>query len=316
MSCFKCNLAVQPTAADIIKCSKCVKTYHAACTRIRTPAKLLALKDKKDTWQCEECFKPAATATSVEQDPILEAIKNLHLTVNSMDSKLDVNTKKLSELESAVNLNTSALNDIRSEFNLLKTDTENLKGECEGLKMKNQKFSEELWRTRQDLNDLQQYSRKNNLEIVGFPVTENEDIYSIIESVAKGLNLSYCRSEISIAHRIPATKNSKIPSIIVSYISRSTRNAWMAAAIEKNKIQRLNATEVNASFPSGDVYVNEHLTPQNKFLLSYGKNLVKAKKLHRAWFSNGKMWVKKNANDQQIRVWSPHDIDHAATTNE
>ncbi|XP_039286566.1 uncharacterized protein LOC120351881 [Nilaparvata lugens] len=309
MSCSKCNSDFQDNA-DLIKCTSCKKTYHVACTRVRTAAKLAALGVKKDTWQCDDCFKPGPVPSS-DTNSILQAIKNLEIKV---DSKLDANTKTISSLESAVNSNTTALNGLRSDLSKVQLDIGNLKAECEGLKVKNKKLNEDLWLARQEISDVQQYTRKNNIEIVGIPFTQNEDIYLIIENIAKALKLSFSRSDISIAHRIPSTKKGKIPSIIVSFISRGTQNSWMSAG--KKRDQRLTTKDVSDSLPAGDVYINDHLTPKNKFLLSYGKNLVREKKINGAWFKNAKMWVKVRADDPPIRVFTPQDIDASCDNNQ
>jgi hypothetical protein len=302
MPCSKCNLAALPDSADVIKCVKCVKHFHASCTRLRTTVKLAGLGAKRDTWQCDNCTNSPGTAPFPDMDPIFQAINSLGIQLNS---KLDANYDKLASLESAVNNNTSALNEIRNTLSIVKLETENLKSECEGLKLKNEELSRDLWDTRQELCDLQQYSRINNIEITGIPVTDNEDIYLIMDSMAKALNLTYSRTDISIAHRIPKTKNAKHPSIIVCFISRTTRDAWLSAG----RSLRLTTKKVNAALQEGDVFINEHLTPQNKYLLSYGKKFARMKNLDRAWFRNGKMWIKLHANDRPIRVWSPEDID-------
>ncbi|XP_039297538.1 uncharacterized protein LOC120354435 [Nilaparvata lugens] len=261
MSCLKCNSAATPNAADVIKCTKCDSIFHVECTRIRTKGKLAGLGAKKDTWHCDDCNNTTVTVSSADQDSVLQAINSLS---TQMNSKLDANFNKITSLESAVIKNTTILNELQSSVNLVKLETENLRGECEGLKQLNDKLSRELYYTKQDLRDLQQYSRINNIEVAGIPVTNNEDVYRIMECVAKALQVTYSGTDISIAHRIPVTKNAKHPSIIACFLSRSTRDSWLSAG----RKHRLTAKKVDAALPDGNVFINEHLTPQNKYILS------------------------------------------------
>lgn len=81
----------------------------------------------------------------------------------------------------------------------------------------------------QEVLDLQQYTRRNNLEIVGVPTTPGEDIYALLKSLANYLHIKFAREEISVAHRLPSRRprteeqpddKRRDPTIIVSLISR------------------------------------------------------------------------------------------------
>lgn len=81
-----------------------------------------------------------------------------------------------------------------------------------------------------ELLELQQYSRSNNIEVSGVPLTKGEDFYAILECMAQKLDISYTRSDFSIAHLVPIKgKFAHKPLIVAQFCSRSTRDVWLSA---------------------------------------------------------------------------------------
>jgi len=53
------------------------------------------------------------------------------------------------------------------------------------------------------LDELEQYGRRQNLEIVGVPYKTGEDVTKITIDLADKLHVKLCEEDISIAHRLP-----------------------------------------------------------------------------------------------------------------
>ena len=56
------------------------------------------------------------------------------------------------------------------------------------------------------VDDLEQYGRRQNLEIVGIPFTEKENTNEIVKIVAVLLQLKISDSDISTSHRLNTNK--------------------------------------------------------------------------------------------------------------
>ncbi|KAG8245019.1 hypothetical protein J6590_009094 [Homalodisca vitripennis] len=88
---------------------------------------------------------------------------------------------------------------------------------------------------KKEIDELRQRSRCNNIEIRGVSVTRREDIYAVVESIAKAIGVVFNRGGISIVHRFPAPRDRRFhPSIVVQFVSRSIRVEWHA---RKNRIE-------------------------------------------------------------------------------
>ena len=93
---------------------------------------------------------------------------------------------------------------------------------------------------------LEQYGRRQNLEIIGVPVTEKENTAEIVMKVAKALDVPISRSDISTAHRLatkPSRNENQLPqplAIIARFVNRTIRNTVIYAA-DLKKLTRLTS---------------------------------------------------------------------------
>ena len=69
------------------------------------------------------------------------------------------------------------------------------------------------------LNDLEQYGRRNMVDIGGIPRKKDEDTDDIVFKIAKKLDMTVKKDDIEISHRTSANKDAPI---IVKFISRRT----------------------------------------------------------------------------------------------
>ena len=79
------------------------------------------------------------------------------------------------------------------------------------------------------VDELEQYGRRENLEIVGVPEKEDENTNAIVLEIAKMLDVDIMSSHISTSHRLPkktanSRNNSGSSPIIVRFTSRDIKN--------------------------------------------------------------------------------------------
>ena len=165
---------------------------------------------------------------------------------------------------------TAELLEIKSSQEFLCNKFDKLKSECQTLRAINKQQAEEITqlkahsaklesrgKTEEEKKDvLEQYGRRQNLEISGIPEKEGESTNKLVIEVAKLANVELSPNQISISHRLPpkirhslsrntssaqdAKFNNSPPkssSIIVRFVSRDIRN----------QIQKEGNTEVNAT---------------------------------------------------------------------
>lgn len=158
------------------------------------------------------------------------------------------------------------------------------------------------------VQDIEQYSRRDNVEIVGVPYSPKENIYSILEGISKLLDIRHSSSEVSIAHRLPDKKGNGKPNIIVKFVNRYIKDDWINAA---KKSTRLTAAELSNSWPSTSIYINDHLTYSNKRLLAYLRDLLKQKKIVNAWSRDCRVLMRVRAEGRVFHVKTMEDVEKA-----
>ena len=67
----------------------------------------------------------------------------------------------------------------------------------------------EVYNNMASVDEMQQYLRRDCLEITGIPVVPLDDPGNLVAEVCEILNVGLGKNDISVAHRLRATKNPK-----------------------------------------------------------------------------------------------------------
>ena len=161
------------------------------------------------------------------------------------------------------------------------------------------------------LDNLEQYGRRDNLEIHGIPEMNNESTNEIVKSVAKALNVDLDEIQISTSHRLAQPKRDRqqqsksyqSPPIIVRFSDRDKRNE----IFRKKKMLRSNPS-VNLTF--GYVYVNitENLTKRRKTLFNTAKLAKRDLQLRFLWTSQGRIRLGRDSESEIVNASSLSDL--------
>lgn len=154
--------------------------------------------------------------------------------------------------------------------------------------------------------ELEQYSRLNNVEIKGVPVTEGEDCHGILQCMANAIECPVEATDIDIVHRVPTmSKNQNEKNIIVRFCSREKKNDF----IRKARKARLCTSNIGFSGKTNvPVFVNEHLTVDNKKLFSKALALKKEHNWKFLWTDNCRIKARKSEDGRVFRIATEHDL--------
>ena len=183
----------------------------------------------------------------------------------------------------------------------VKAENARLNGKCEGLIAENLRLTKSVEEQKKRLDDMDAYSRSDNLIIRGLPERRAAERASASPSLDDGASalkegsgsveatvLDFCNEvlgvrvderDISIAHRLKATKNEQVRPVIVRFVNRKTRNAVYEA---RKRLKDLNKS----------IFVSEHLSKSASDLFYEARKLLKEKKIHGTWTQNGQVLVK------------------------
>lgn len=164
----------------------------------------------------------------------------------------------------------------------------------------NQTLEAENKRLAQRVDELEQYSRINNLEIKGVRFTGDPKI--AVQKIGELLGEAVSDEDIDTCHKIP-TRSPGENSIVVRFVRRDKRHRFLAKA-RKQKLAN-NALGFSGTDP---VFVNEHLTPANKKLLGATVARKKQKSWKYVWTNGGKIFARKTDDSHTIKITCESDL--------
>ena len=190
---------------------------------------------------------------------------------------------------------------IEQQYDLLKIDTlNNTKdiGKCiETIDSINiQDIETQLRQVQKSVNNIEQYLRVNNIEIVGLPdPTENQSHEEVILEAINSLeNLAYkvTRDDIDISHPIPTRRRDGKKLAVCRFLSRKTKIDVLGAKKKARDFKYNNSI----------IYINEHLSPENRRLFAEASKKRKDLNFKFIWTNNGITYVRKEEGSPQIII--------------
>lgn len=162
------------------------------------------------------------------------------------------------------------------KYDDLKQDVEILKKNEKG-KQATKQIKEIADENKEELEELKQYTRRNNLLFDGVPEAQEEDTYSLVIEASKALGVALSGDDIDVVHRLPSRRRVG-PRRIIAKLTNRWKRDLIADAMEKKGI--LRAREIGYEGPDCNIYVNDHLTPRNDTLAKKCRDLRKEEKIH------------------------------------
>lgn len=151
--------------------------------------------------------------------------------------------------------------------------------------------------------DLEQHSRKNNVEIKGVPSTQNEDCSAILKRMGDVVRCPVSTTDIDTIHRVPSKSGEK--AIIARFVCRDKRDDF----VRKARKARLRANQIGFSGSTDSaIYVNDHLTIENKMLFSKALALKKERRWQYLWTENCQIKARQTSDSRQFRISSESDL--------
>lgn len=312
VKCSKCNIDF-PNGEVNVKCSDCKCSFHPSCTSLGSVQNLTKTKSRQ--WKCDGCKDDTSSNVSgrsnddsEDKKQILEALTLMRQELRQVKDDINSNVDtKIGEVQRSVNSLKEDFNKLDSKITTLESTQNKLVSQCNELEKANNELTAEVRELRIRLEDSDQHSRCANIEVVGLPYTQGENVYECLKRIAAVLQVPFQREDVSIAHRLRLfSKKHQYAPIIAQFVSRTTKETWLAAARTKKTII---STDISASLPRSSVYVNEHLTSHNKALLGRARRLQREKKIHFAGFFNGKVLIRVKEGDAAVRCHTLEDLD-------
>ena len=179
------------------------------------------------------------------------------------------------------------------------------------------------------LDELEQYGRRQNLEIHGIPLVDNEDTNKIVQNVAKALNVQLNKSDISTSHRLlnssvtnhqlpkhhdqpPVVRANQPPPIIVRFCNRDKRNEMFNKRSKLKSVSNMISPKPHHEF----LVMRENLTKSRKSLFNEATKVKNALRYQFLWTWRGQILLRKNSNSKVIKISNLNDLANVSTYGE
>lgn len=327
-SCGKCKAPVSRTIKTKVQCKQCRSFFHGRCVNLTLTE--IEVISASGLWSCEVCTLSRRLSRSLSDStpvsspsqgrpattPTNMAITNevLKTLLNEMKKEIiDSQTNIEKELGKALDHCMERINEfnelIRTQQDLISKQQQMING----LEVENRRLRGQLKDVVRRQGDLEQYSRRNTLEIFGVPEAAGETNSSLkktVIQVGEALGVKLSEDGIDACHRINGGNNRPTTGIIVKFLRRDDPDQLLA----KRKVKRdFSTRHLQGHATDSVIYINPSLTPVRRVLLAKARKLRSDYNYRFVWADRvGRIKVRKS-DDKNSRIIVLNDEEDLAS---
>lgn len=220
-SCGKCTKALSSRPgknAPKIDCVGCKQSFHGKCVDL-TSEDIKYYEENDTIWRCQPCSKKRRISMAIESNPksavtyddVVNLITDLRKYIkgleNSLGASINTEFEEIKETKSLVSKQNEDMSALLELVNKLSTENAELKNRMSVLEGRT--------------DEIEQYSRRDTIEIHGVPVAAGEQVVEVVKSVVTALDLPIDNTMISACHMLRNREETgKPPGIIVKIVRR------------------------------------------------------------------------------------------------
>ena len=119
---------------------------------------------------------------------------------DTLNSILD---NKFKEIHLSMSKLTESIEEVKKSASFISSQYDSLLQENKSLKVEVRRTTNELNHLKEEFNNLEQYSRRDCLEIRGVPVQRDEDTNALVVDIGRRMGVEVKEDDISTSHRLP-----------------------------------------------------------------------------------------------------------------
>lgn len=302
--CSKCLKSLKNVKVKV-SCVDCEQSFHAKCVNMSTED-IAYLAEQNDVWRCDPCSQQRRKSMVLESkstvsfDDVLKLMaeikEDFKRVEDSLGGSLNACHEEIAETKGIVKKQREELAAWMKIVDELKTENTSLRKQVSSLETR--------------LDDAEQYSRRNTLEIHGIPVEKGESVVSLVKLVGRALDYPVDETMIDACHRLRVVKvpdkPDKIPGIIVKMVRRMDAEGLL----QKRRVKRnLNTHDLGMTSRNAEVvYVNESLAPGRRRVLNAARLAKKDNGYTYLWIRGGKILMRKDTGDAVQVITTMDDL--------
>lgn len=305
-----CVVCKEECGSGDVQCAdvSCDRFIHQLCMKKDMEGK--KTRSGKE-WKCKECRSQSVSSNSsgvsasnpITMDFLVNVLEGFKKEVfeefKSVKHEMSDVAKSVQFVSDKLDTSNNMMEEIKRKF-------EEIQKENEELRSKNSFLTGEVMELRERMRHLEQYSRRNNLEVSGVPSSRDESVPNLVKDIGAALGAPVLESDVAAAHRVPTFRKDREPSLVIQFNNRATRDKWLK---KYREMKQLSAQDVHRNFPNRRVFINSHLSPENKQFLAKLKQKCRDIGYSFAWCRDDKFFARKAPGENVTKINSYADID-------
>ena len=210
--------------------------------------------------------------------------------------------QEILELKSALNANQRETEKLKTQLTKDEKANDTLRNELNHTRIKLKDQIEETTKLDEKYDDLERYSRKNSLEILGVPEGAYTSTDEIVTRIGAAINVDIKPEDIEISHKLKR-KNAK--PVIVIFVSHKVKSLLYKA---RTKLKNVKTSDVFPSYAFASredqrIFINENLTNYRMELFWKANKMKKDNMITSTWTMDGKIFVKTSPSGTPVRIY-------------
>lgn len=167
-------------------------------------------------------------------------------------------------------------------LNLKDIIIKDLQIENQRLRKKVNDLQKKIISSEENINSLEQYGRRNNIEISGIPESvEDKKLEETIIEVLSKIDVNVSASDIEACHRL-GKPNNKERKTIIRFVNRKYAKK---ALLNRKSLMQADTTSLRIN--NRNVFINENLTRSNGKIAFHSRNLKRSSKIEKCYTKDG-----------------------------
>ena len=333
MVCGACN---KPTkgknntedGASLITCSKCSTIYHILCLNMKREDHK-ELRTKQTQFVCPSC-KLKTKNVNTDNTPIRPKQSRPEDDLTGPDFMLS--TQKLATMDVPGQILcsfTEAVGELKGIFMAMKNEMEDFTRSLNATTDDIAQFRQELCEVKTQMRELDKYKTEvislraevaelrrgmaleeqrrflRDVEITGVTENKSENLPQLVGVISASLGVELDPRDVDDVRRVGPRGNAgaleQPRPIVVTLTRRAPRDQLLRAARSR---RGLTTEKLQVAGNPRRVFLNEHLTKDNRILFSKARRLGHDLRFKYVWSSNGNIFMRRSDTSSVLRVSS------------
>ena len=156
------------------------------------------------------------------------------------------------------------------------------------------------------VESMNQYGRRNNLELSGIPNDVNDDeLEGKVKQILEKINVKVKKNDIEACHRLPPTKKNKNKKTIVRFVNRRTAETCLK---NKKKLSEIDMSELGFHEDT-KIFASENLNEYFRDLAWRCRSLKREKLIHGFKYQNEAFFIKiKESSSDKLKITQKEEL--------